>query len=979
MILELLVNIIPFITAAYIVVGLNLFKQKLGRKVSSFSLLMFASAIYSFGYFLELNTVSLQTLLLVRNFEYFGAILVPCVGILFISDLTETNVNIRTKVGLYTFSMTLWLIYITNQFHNAFYKSIKIFVGKYSAPITIKGIGYYFLLAFVMVFLFLSSTMLLRAYKTAKKTSKKKSFFFMFVAFQIPWISVFLILAGMDKYIDSVPATILIMSSLFLINEIKNDMFDLNINIWKNTFFHIEDPAFLVDKFGEIACSNKNLDSLFETLNTSVDETIYILNHCEFENKPVFFEINNECRCFNVKKHYLDTNGKFTSYLLIDITGKKLAHEKIEKSEEEHRLLVTQMQQGLAVHEIILDETGEAVDYRFISVNESYERITGLQGRDIIGKTVLEILPNTEKYWIEAYGKVALTGEPCQFENYSVELNKYFSVSVYSTKRNIFAVIISDVTERKEIEKQLLMKQSMLKSIAEATNELLSNSDIFSAMLNSLITVAKVTEVDRVYLYKNNYEKDCSTFTISQKIEWRPNFLEPHIDNKSLKDMTFDELDEFFWTLSQRLPFVSFVRNLKPSKTKTLLEESNILSVIALPIFVENQFWGFIGFDECEYERAWTEDEIAILMSFTNSISGAISRNSFEEKIRYLSYNDQLTGLYNRRFYEEELGRLDSENHIPLTLVMADVNGLKLTNDAFGHKLGDVLLTRFASILKKECRSNDIIARIGGDEFVILLPETDAKNAEKVINRINSAVNNEKMDTVILSVSIGYAVKQYESDDLNDVFKKAEDEMYKNKLSESSSVRSKTIDLIMNTLYEKNNREMLHSKRVSEICEAIANKLNLDKNSVNQIKLAGLMHDIGKIGIEENILNKPKGLSGNEWNEIERHAEIGYRILSSVNEFSEIAEYVLEHHERWDGKGYPKFLKGDEISLQARIISLADSYDAMTSDRPYRSALTNEQAINEIIKCSGTQFDTDIAKVFIEKVLQKEWKIYEVE
>jgi len=342
-----------------------------------------------------------------------------------------------------------------------------------------------------------------------------------------------------------------------------------------------------------------------------------------------------------------------------------------------------------------------------------------------------------------------------------------------------------------------------------------------------------------------------------------------------------------------------------------------------------------------------------------------------EEKIGYLINYDQLTGLHNRRFYELELNKLCNVEYLPLTLIMADINGLKLTNDSFGHKAGDLLLIKAANVLKKECGSNGIVSRIGGDEFVILLPKTDEKSAGAFIEKINTAIEHEKIDRFILSISIGFSVKNEDSDDINKVFKEAEDNMYRQKLYESSSMRSKTVDLIMSTLFEKSNREMMHSKRVSEICEAIATKIELDKNAINQIKTAGLMHDIGKIGIDENILNKQSSLTQIEWIEMKKHSEIGYRILSSVKEFSETACFVLEHHERWDGKGYPKGLKGDEISLQAKIIAVADAYDAMTSTRAYRKAINEEDAINEIKRCSGTQFDPAIVKVFVKQVCGK--------
>ncbi len=273
--------------------------------------------------------------------------------------------------------------------------------------------------------------------------------------------------------------------------------------------------------------------------------------------------------------------------------------------------------------------------------------------------------------------------------------------------------------------------------------------------------------------------------------------------------------------------------------------------------------------------------------------------------------------------------------------------------------------------LRDACPPGTVVGRLGGDEFVAILTETSSLQAEQIIKRINSIAANEKVGAIDISISFGYETKKSMSENIQDIFKNAEDYMYRHKLYESSSIRNKTIDLIMNTLYEKSDREMLHSKRVSEICEALAVRMNFDKDKVNQIKIAGLMHDIGKMGIDENILNKPQKLNDEERKEVKRHPEIGYRILSSSNDFSEIAEYVLKHHERWDGKGYPGGFKGEEISIQARIIAIADAYDAMTSDRPYRKGLRVEEALAELKRCSGTQFDADLVDIFINMVLEK--------
>lgn len=366
---------------------------------------------------------------------------------------------------------------------------------------------------------------------------------------------------------------------------------------------------------------------------------------------------------------------------------------------------------------------------------------------------------------------------------------------------------------------------------------------------------------------------------------------------------------------------------------------------------------------------SWTLDGKPHIISGTHT--DITSKMKKQEEVLFLSYCDQLTGLYNRRYIENKMEEVDIADNLPISLIMADVNGLKLVNDSFGHALGDELLKKAAYVIKKGCRSTDIIARLGGDEFVAILLKTSSLQAQQIVKRINSIAMEEKVGAVDISISFGYDTKTIMNEDLQDIYKNAEDYMYRHKLYESSSIRNKTIDLIMNTLYEKSNREMRHSLRVSEICEAFAVRLNFDKNKINQIKIAGLMHDIGKMGIDEKILNKTLTLNDDEKKEIRRHPEVGYRILSSSNEFSEIAEYVLKHHERWDGKGYPGGFKGEEISIQARIIAIADAYDAMTSDRPYRKGMPTEDALKEIERCSGTQFDGDLAKIFINMIKEQ--------
>ena len=344
-------------------------------------------------------------------------------------------------------------------------------------------------------------------------------------------------------------------------------------------------------------------------------------------------------------------------------------------------------------------------------------------------------------------------------------------------------------------------------------------------------------------------------------------------------------------------------------------------------------------------------------------------RKKAERELMYMNYHDLLTGLYNRRFFEEELKRLDTERNLPISLIMADVNGLKLFNDAFGHAEGDKLLVKAAEIIRKELREDEIVARLGGDELVILLPRTDSEEAHSIVKRIRASISNIRLKSIELSISFGWATKNSTDQDMNDILKNAEDYMYRNKLFESPDIREKRIKAIINSFYDNNSEEERHSKRVSSLCEAIGAAMGMTKAALNELRTLGLLHDIGKIAIDNSILNKPDRLTKEEWNEIKRHPEIGYRILSSVNDMAELAGFILAHHERWDGKGYPKGIKGTDIPLQARITAVADAYDAMTSKRAYRDPLPESVAVDELEKNAGTQFDPEIVRVFINKVI----------
>lgn len=339
------------------------------------------------------------------------------------------------------------------------------------------------------------------------------------------------------------------------------------------------------------------------------------------------------------------------------------------------------------------------------------------------------------------------------------------------------------------------------------------------------------------------------------------------------------------------------------------------------------------------------------------------------DEIKYLSFHDHLTGLYNRRYFDNVLKLMNDERFLPLTIVIADVNGLKLINDSFGHAEGDNLLLKAAQIISDGCRKNDVSARIGGDEFAIILPNTNRNSADIVVQRIKNLQSNIWVKNLNLSMAFGYAVKEDVISDIGLVVSEAENKMYRNKMLESTNAKSRTIDVILKSLNEKCNGELDHANRVSQIAQAIAAEMNLGTDSVSRIGVAGLLHDIGKIGVDDDVLTKSGIYTPSDRLEIEKHSASGWRILNSSDEYANLADCILSHHENIDGKGYPSGLSGDSIPLEARIIAVSDAYDAMTRDRPYRKAIGKQAAIDELRKFSGTQFDSTVVSTFIDKLL----------
>lgn len=344
------------------------------------------------------------------------------------------------------------------------------------------------------------------------------------------------------------------------------------------------------------------------------------------------------------------------------------------------------------------------------------------------------------------------------------------------------------------------------------------------------------------------------------------------------------------------------------------------------------------------------------------------NRKIIEEEIRYMSFHDNLTGLYNRAYFEEELKRLDTGRQLPLSIIVGDVNGLKLMNDAFGHEAGDRLIKAAAYILKGACRTDDITARIGGDEFAIILPRTSEESALELASRIREKSKGMIYEPLNVSIAVGVATKNTTEEDIRTTFKMADDRMYKNKLVESKSLKSSIIASLKKTLHERTCEMGEHSERLKELSMRLGKRLGFTASQMDDLELLALLHDIGKIAVPDMILNKAAPLTDEEWGIMRKHPEVGYRIASTTPELSNIAEYILCHHEWMDGSGYPQGLSGEAIPVISRALAVVDAYDAMISSRKYRAPRTRSEALMELDSFAGSQFDGPIVREFIRMI-----------
>jgi diguanylate cyclase (GGDEF)-like protein/PAS domain S-box-containing protein len=583
---------------------------------------------------------------------------------------------------------------------------------------------------------------------------------------------------------------------------------------------------------------------------------------------------------------------------------------QIKEREKLFKKIFNNINSGIAIYEV----RGNGNKFYIKDINKAVEKIEKVKKKDIIGKNVEEVFPGILNFGLlDVFKKVYKTGKPKSFPLTFYKDNRISGWKenyVFKISPNEIVTIYNDLTEMKIKEEEIRLSEEKYRSLFNRSLDGIYQSTINGKYIDANPALVKMLG----YENKNELLKIDIPNELYYKKENRPDINERNkVFSTKLKKKNGSLID---------VEISSRVVTDKDNK----------------PLFYEG-----------------------IVRDITERIKN-------EEQLKYLSYHDKLTGLYNRAYLEEELNRLDVERQLPLSIIMADVNGLKLVNDTFGHKDGDELLKTVAEIFKNSFRKEDIISRYGGDEFVILLPKTSEKEILDILNRIEKERLKYASQKIPISISIGYATKYQKSQKIYQIMQDAEEMMYKQKLIESKSNSIIIINTLKNILFEKDIECVSHIDRVKDLCIKFGEKLGLSESLITDLSLLAELHDIGKISIPEEILLKKAKLTDSEYRIIKKHSQSGYNIVKNIPHLANVAEAILYHHEWWDGSGYPHGLKEDEIPLISRILSIVDAYDVMTNGRPYKNKMSKEEAIQELKKYAGKQFDPNLVEKFVSMI-----------
>lgn len=873
---------------------------------------------YLIGYILEFNSSNLQNMIFYNLIQYIGIPFYPLFWLyLGIQMNYKITMNPWRWLAFLSPGIFIFLLRLTNPLHNWYYKGFNVveFNGRYILLLDRSGAFYLYMVITTVVFVIGNALVIKYIYKNKEKYGAMSAL--VFFATLLPWAamianSVGWPIEGVDLPILVLPLTIMIMIFVLL----RFDFLSVE-KIASSQLFYLSTEGYLItDQYENLMDMNDSAKQLLglthkQIIAMSIKEIFEEhLDVSKFDMPMGQMMILHGGKYIEVTKMPLKNKGVIVGYLYVldDVTDVQKLSENLMVAQRKYDQLIQSFEDVY----FQTDLYGTV-----LSVSDSIFAFLGYRSNEVMGTVVTNYYANPEdrELFISKLLKEGVIQDfPAKFVRKSGEvISCSISASISDNLHQEGKVIsgsMKDITQVVELSSQV-----------ESVERLMQ------------LTLASVS--DAICTFNSNQTLQLANPTAQQWFSFQSvshaRFADVIIYDAQKNRIYFEDL-------------MNIATNQKP------------------------QFEGYI-----QIKKKWVDVLMtASLLMFQEEVFGVVLVikdisviKDEQRRIEYLSDHDALTGCMNRRAFEKAKLEVSEDRYLPLAVVVADVNGLKMTNDAFGHHKGDQLLITAAQFLDQWTEHPHPVYRIGGDEFVLFWPNTSLFMAQEKLQQMKQACKQVELSTGALSISLGLSVKGQSTMDIDTVFRQAEDDMYQQKIYESSATKGNLIQTILDTLNQKNPEEFEHSERVASLAEEVAKQMGLSVFQINEVKSASFLHDIGKIGIEDDLLNRKGNLSESELIEVRRHTEIGYRILSAHPQLKEVAEAVYSHHERYDGKGYPRKLSKEDIPLAARIIAVVDAFDSMTRRTHNNRMMSLEEAVNELYHYQGTQFDPKVVNALV--------------